>query len=199
MSPLRRTPEAISLAILLLAVALSGCGSDSSTATAPPLPPITKVVAVSLRSSAIHGSRLPALYTCDGRNISPPLTWGTVPPGIGELALFAVGIKPSRSGQLSKTVDWAMAGVSPSLHHLSAGQIPRGAFLEEASDGKKRYSICPAKGQTEHYEFALYALPPRVRATPAINGTGLLHNLTGKILQGRSPATGEFSATYTRP
>lgn len=186
-----RIRYAFSLVGLLLVAAFSGCG-ESPTAAVPPLPPITKVVAVPFRSSAIHG-RLPSLYTCDGKNISPPLAWGAVPPGIEELALYAVAVTP---GTLS--VEWAMAGVNPSLHHLSAGEVPSGAFLEEANDGQKRYSICPAKGQTKRYEFALYALPNRVRATPEISGATLLHNLTGQIPQGRSPATGRFSATYTR-
>ncbi len=188
------------LAVSLLAVALSGCGSSGAATkpAIPPLPPIKKVVAVSLRSAAVHGSRLPALYTCDGRDISPPLKWGAVPSDIQELALFAIDVTPSGSGRPANTIQWAMAGVSPTLRRLSAGEIPRGAFLVPDSDGKRRYSVCPAKGQTGRYEFALYALPPRVRVGPELSGARLLHNLTGKILGGRSPARGAFTATYTR-
>jgi hypothetical protein len=190
------------LAATLIALGLVGCGSSTDTAsrtgTTPRLPPITKVVAVRLTSSAIHGAKLPVVYTCDGRNVAPPLAWGTLPSDIEELALFAVNVTPSGSGQPAHTVEWAMAGVAPALHRMSAGEIPRGAFLVTGSDGKRRYSICPAKGQTERYEFALYALPPHVRAGPGISGVGLLHNLTGKILGGRSPARGAFTATYTR-
>jgi phosphatidylethanolamine-binding protein (PEBP) family uncharacterized protein len=183
-----------------MAVALSGCGAGAAgrKATNPHLPAITKVVSVSLRSAAVQRARLPALYTCDGRNVAPPLAWGALPSDIEELALFAIDVTPNRSSRPPLTVEWAMAGVSPKLRHLSAGEVPRGAFLVQDSDGKRSYSICPAKGQSERYEFALYALPPHVRAGPEISGVRLLHNLTGTNLGGRSPATGKFTATYTR-
>ncbi len=196
---MRRANTAMSLsALLLAAVALGGCGG-STTAHSLKLPPITKTVPVKLSSSAIHGTRLAALYTCAGRNISPPLSWGTVPSDVEELALFAVDVTRGKSGRLSGKITWAMAGVNPRLHSLRAGEIPRGAFLEQDSDGKTGYSICPAAGQTGHYEFELLALPPRIRASPALKSVALFHNLTGKIPQGRSPAAGVVSATYTRP
>jgi phosphatidylethanolamine-binding protein (PEBP) family uncharacterized protein len=195
---MRRTRDTISLAVLLLAVVLSGCGGDSEPAAKLPLPPITKVVGVSFASAAIRGAKLPAVYTCDGKDISPPLSWGALPSDIEELALFAVDVTPGATGPASRSVVWALAGVNPALRHLAAGEIPQGAFLEQSSDGKRRYSICPRRGQAARYEFALYALPPRVRADPSISGAALLDNLTGKDLQGRSPATGVFSVAYAR-
>jgi hypothetical protein len=155
-------------------------------------------ITVALRSSAIHGSTLPALYTCDARNISPPLSWSRVPSGVHELALFAIGTQRDRGGQVVRTVEWAMAGVQPGLRDLRAGEVPRGAFVLVASDGRGRYSICPPRGQTGRYTFALYALPRVARASAAISGAGLLHNLTESAAEYEAPVSGTFSVTYTR-
>src|SRR5512133_579902 len=35
-----------------------------------------------------HLASIPALYTCDGRNVSPPLEWSGVPAGTKSLALI---------------------------------------------------------------------------------------------------------------
>ena len=181
------------VAALLMAVALSGCGSSLAKSPATP-----SLVVVPLHSSAIHGTRLPARYTCDGQDISPPLTWGAVPAGVEELTLFTLGVTQVKNGRLLPRVEWAMGGLKPSLHRLSAGEIPRGAFLMPDSNGKRRYSVCPAKGKTAHYGFALYALPPNTRATARLEGEELLYNLTGPVAKDRAPAGGAFFATYSR-
>jgi phosphatidylethanolamine-binding protein (PEBP) family uncharacterized protein len=188
---MRRAQHAISVAALLAALALSGCGSVGTNG-AP------KAVNIPLTSSAIHGSQLSAAYTCDGRNISPPLTWGAVPSSVEELALFALEVGPSKAGRYTLTVDWAMAGVAPALHHLAAGELPRGAFVLEANDGKRRYSVCPARGTTARYEFALYALPSGVHAAPQLRSVSLLSNLSSSTPQTAAPADGAFLVRYTR-
>jgi phosphatidylethanolamine-binding protein (PEBP) family uncharacterized protein len=186
---------------LMTAAALAGCGGSSggggASTTLSGVEP--QNVAVTLASDAIHGGRLPALYTCDGRDVSPPLSWGAFPAGINEVALFVVGARRSKNGQALASIEWAMAGVKPGLRGLRAGEIPPGAFVLANSHGARRYSICPAKGSTKRYAFALYALPRTARASPAISGVQFLTNLTQTRVQADlSPAGGGFSVTYTR-
>jgi phosphatidylethanolamine-binding protein (PEBP) family uncharacterized protein len=184
-----RKTASTAIAILLTVLALTGCGSSATV----------KVAAVPLTSSAIQQSgRLPALYTCAGKNISPPLIWGTVPPIIQELALFALEYTPSPTGHYTLGIEWAIAGVNPALHHINAGELPRGAFDLKTSSGKPSYNICPPKGQTKHYEFALYAIPTGVRVSPELAATELLSNLTNPNPKLQSPATGTLTTTYTR-
>lgn len=46
-------------------------------------------MAFSIRSPAFApGASIPARYTCDGENVSPPLEWGDVPPEAESLALI---------------------------------------------------------------------------------------------------------------
>jgi phosphatidylethanolamine-binding protein (PEBP) family uncharacterized protein len=104
-------------------------------------------------------SELPAAYTCDGKDTWPELTWRGVPAKTAELALFAMSLKPVE-GKL--IFDWTVAGLDPSLTSIPAGRLPEGAVVGRNSFGKPGYTICPPKGSSETYIFALYALPKRV-------------------------------------
>lgn len=189
-------------ATLLSALILVACGttspSQSSKSTKPaqttqPTPTTKPVGAIQLSSPVITQAKIPARYSCDGANIAPPLQWGPVPPGITELVLFALDVQSN-----PPNIEWAMGGLKPTLHKLTAGALPSGAFLEQASDGKRHYSICPAKGKTGQYEFLVYALPIGLHASRNITGFSLLHNLTAATPEDRAPAEGGFNATYKR-
>ncbi len=202
---MRRLLEAISnatsvaSAVLLLAIMLAGCGSTGSASPgiSSSAASVKKGGVISLTSTAITGSEIPARYTCDGADISPPLKWGEVPSGTKELVLFALSPIPGGSGRNS-SIEWAMAGLKPELHKLTAGQLPSGAFLEQDSDGQRHYSICPPKGQTKRYEFVLYAVPPLVRVGRRINGLTLLENLSKGIPSDLADGEGTLFATYRR-
>jgi phosphatidylethanolamine-binding protein (PEBP) family uncharacterized protein len=179
--------------IVTASLMLSSCGGGSQS----PGPAI--VNSISLKSAAVAKGAIPSLYTCDGKDITPPLEWGAVPAGTDEIALLVIGASPERStGKSRFSVEWAVAGLNPALHALRAGKLPRGAHVGQASDGKRRYSICPAKGQSERYEFAVVAVPPDAQVVSEFSGISLLRDL----VQPRSPsaptATGTFFASYKR-
>src|SRR5271154_3790639 len=92
---MRRSSGLISCTMLLIALALAGCANTTSgTGSAQT---ITNVAKVQLKSSAISAQTLPAAYTCDGKNINPPLEWSTIPADTGELVLVAVGLTKAPS------------------------------------------------------------------------------------------------------
>jgi phosphatidylethanolamine-binding protein (PEBP) family uncharacterized protein len=118
------------------------------------------VADMSLQSPAIlaaNGSpgQLAATYTCDGNDSWPKLRWSGVPDGTAELILYAMSVQPVEE-QLF--VDWAVAGLDPSLEGIEAGQLPKGAIVGTNGFGKRGYDICPS-GTGEIYMFAIYALP----------------------------------------
>jgi phosphatidylethanolamine-binding protein (PEBP) family uncharacterized protein len=187
---MRRPLRTSSGAVLLLALALAGCSGSGSTAP--------KNITIPFKSSALADSSLPALYTCDGKNISPPVEWGAVPPATRELALFILGLTPTRGGYKT-SVEWAVAGVNPALHGLAAGKLPPGAHVGLASSGKRqRYSICPAKGKVKDYQFALYAIPPTITVAPKFIGYKLLQVIANPISSDRADGGGAFVASYKR-
>jgi phosphatidylethanolamine-binding protein (PEBP) family uncharacterized protein len=186
--------------MLAAALALAGCGSSSpssggSSSSATAAAAKAAVTEIPLKSPAITHRTIPATYTCDGRDVAPPLEWGSVPPATRELALFALGLKPTGvANRYSISVEWAVAGVKPALHRLAAGQLPPQAHLGRTSSGRTRYSICPARGTTVHYQFFVFAVPPSSTVPRSFEGRDLLRALTSIKTQ----VAGDLVASYTR-
>jgi phosphatidylethanolamine-binding protein (PEBP) family uncharacterized protein len=185
-----------SLSAVLVSALLAGCGSGSgSSTTAEAVPSIV------VKSAAVVHGVLPARYTCDGQDVFPPMEWGAVPAGASNLALFLVGFTPEPATKTYKvTVEWAVAGLNPALHRLTAGRLPAGAYVGLATGGKqRRYSICPERGQSVHYQFELYGVPRSLALSPQFTDESLLASLTSAHSSTRADAHGGFVALYKRP
>jgi phosphatidylethanolamine-binding protein (PEBP) family uncharacterized protein len=102
---------------------------------------------------------LPSRYTCEGKDVWPPLQWGGTPEGSEELILFAMSSQPVE-GKLFFA--WALAGIDAGLAEIEEGRLPPGAISGRNSFGKNDYSVCPASGGVETYVFALFALPQKL-------------------------------------
>jgi phosphatidylethanolamine-binding protein (PEBP) family uncharacterized protein len=188
---MRQPTKTALVSALLTALVLAGCGSGAST---------VKVAKVILSSPAFSNDTLPARYTCDGQNVSPPLEWGTVPKDVGSLALFVVSFTPGPAKTYSVAVQWALAGVNPALHRLAAGQLPRGAYLAVNAHGQpQRYSLCPKKGTTVQYQFELYGVPSSLGVSRDFSGLPVLDLLAYGRSGTRATAHGAFVAIYKRP
>lgn len=152
------------------------------------------VASLSLQSpsslpSAGGPQALPAQYTCDGKSTSPALRWQGVPQGTAELVLFAMSIQPVE-GKLF--FDWAVAGLSPELEEIEAGELPKGAVVGRNSFGKTDYEICP-EGGSETYMFTLFALPERLSPAAGFDPAALR-----KAVLDVSGNVGLLALSYTR-
>lgn len=183
-----RPTRAISIAVLLAALALTGCSSSSTP----------KSVTVQFKSPAVVDNKLSARYTCNGENVSPPLEWGKVPSTSRELALFMLALTPIQgTGGYRPTIVWGIAGVNPALHRLAAGELPPGAHIALTSTGKQAtYSVCPRKNNVITYQFALYAIPASLTVPPRFVGLNLLRLIANPESSYTSIAGGAFAATY---
>jgi Raf kinase inhibitor-like YbhB/YbcL family protein len=115
------------------------------------------VAALALTSPAFHaGGRIPARYTCDGRDISPPLRWLHAPQRTRSLAL-RLDDPDAPGGTFTHWTAWNLGGT----------RVGVGAKLRDQgsnSFGRVGYSgPCPPSGQTHRYVFKLYALDTRLR------------------------------------
>ncbi len=194
---MRRAAKAMSGAVITLALVVGGCGSSAVSSNPKP-------IKIPFKSPALVGESLPAVYGCDGKDIAPPLEWGAVPSTTKELALFVLGLKPNpttgknaRPGY-SFSVNWALSGINPSLHKLAAGEIPHGAHLGVVSNGKTRYSVCPARGKSQKFQFALYAVPAGVAIAPKFLALQILAYIANPESSTQARAGGEFVADYKR-
>ena len=150
---------------------------------------------MSLRSPAIAPGpeglgRLPATYTCDGEGSWPELHWTGVPASTAELILYAMSLQPVE-GKLF--VDWAVAGLDPSLTSIEAGRLPKGAITGTNSFGKRGYEICPPAGSGEIYMFAVYALPRALAPQKGFDARDLRRQILDV-----SGNVGLLPATYAR-
>jgi Raf kinase inhibitor-like YbhB/YbcL family protein len=148
-----------------LALALTGgaCGSSSSSSNpvgAPvptsPAPPASSLT-IRLSSPAFaDGGRIPAAFTCDGIDDSPPLRWSKIPAGTAQLALFMED--PGAAG--GPFTHWVVFGIPASVSSLARGRIPAGAIPGTTSFSQSHYGgPCPPTGDAAHrYVFTLYAL-----------------------------------------
>jgi Raf kinase inhibitor-like YbhB/YbcL family protein len=111
-----------------------------------------------LSSSAFHaGGTIPRRYTCEGRNVSPPLRWTAPPRGTRSFALTVTD--PDAPG--GTFVHWVAWGIAPSARSLGVGARPPHEGRNSA--GTVGYTgPCPPPGPAHRYVFRLYALDARV-------------------------------------
>jgi phosphatidylethanolamine-binding protein (PEBP) family uncharacterized protein len=191
---MRRSHAVISCAMFGLALALAGCGSSADSSEVS-----TTIAPISFTSPVMLKHAIPAVYTCDGKDLNPPLEWGKVPSGTSELLVMVVGLKPNANAtSFAVSAEWALAGISPTLRRLSPGQLPTGAHSGVATDGSHHYSICPAKGVNERYEFLLYAVPSSVTLGPNFEDISALALLSKPGTPHSGLAQGQLVALYKR-
>ena len=114
-------------------------------------------MAFTLSSPAFaNNAFMPIQYTCDGDNISPPLTWTDVPEGTVEFALLFED--PDAPG--GTLVHWVLFGIRPDLEGLEEGKAPPGALGGKNDYGRTDWSgPCPPIGKAHRFIFTLPEAP----------------------------------------
>jgi phosphatidylethanolamine-binding protein (PEBP) family uncharacterized protein len=165
-----------------------GGHTQSSPAPASTAPAPAGTIEVTIPTLLAENS-IPKRYTCDGANTSLPVHWSKVPPGTAELVMFVASVRPTPT-----FFNWAVAGLSPTSHGVSAGTLPPGAIVGRNSFGQVGYSICPPQGTVEeHYVLRLEALPRRLAVRPGFHPE-TLYREAERI----SKTVGLAGGTYTR-
>jgi len=100
-----------------------------------------------------NGGTIPSEFTCDGRNISPELSWKNVPAKTKSFALISED--PDASGGW---IHWLVYDIPNNVKEIEQNSLPTGSKQAENDFGKKTYGgPCPPSG-THRYFFRLYAL-----------------------------------------
>ena len=105
-----------------------------------------------------EGEMIPQEYTCDGKDISPPLAWTGVPAGTKSLALIA----DDPDAPVGTWVHWVAFNIPPDVTELPEA-IPTDALPTGGTHGTNSWrrpgygGPCPPGG-THRYFFKLYAL-----------------------------------------
>jgi Raf kinase inhibitor-like YbhB/YbcL family protein len=112
-----------------------------------------------LRSPAFkHGAKIPAKYTCDGENISPPLTISDVPSETKSLALIMEDPDVPKNIRKDGMWDhWVVFDMPGDLREIREGEEPEGTHGIGTGENLSYFGPCPP--DREHrYFFRLYAL-----------------------------------------
>ena len=148
-----------------------------------------------IKSSAFgSGEMIPAKYTCDGADVSPPLEWSESPAGTKSFALIC----DDPDAPMGTWVHWVIYDIPPAATMLAEGitrekDLPGGGTQGINDFRKIGYGgPCPPGG-THRYFFKLYALDAMLGLKPGITKDQLLTAMRGHIL-----AEAELMGTYRR-
>jgi Raf kinase inhibitor-like YbhB/YbcL family protein len=198
--------------IILFAVMLAGCSTSERQAsgdTAAAIgdtggnlsqsPPARSAMAVKLTSPAFApNGAIPAKYTCEGNDTSPPLEWSDVPAGTKSFVLIVDDPDAPDPAKPQRTyVHWVVYNIPANATALpenaTKSGLPSGA-LQGFNDFKKQAygGPCPPIGR-HRYFFKLYALDSDLTfgSTPA--KADLL-----KAMQGHVVGNVELIGTYEK-
>ena len=136
---------------------------------------------------------IPAQYTCDGDNISPPLRWDEVPGGTASLALIC----DDPDAPSGTWVHWVLFNIPVDQKELAENIAPADRLPNGIKNGRNDFNLmgysgpCPPSG-THRYFFKLYALDaPLDTVAPGVTKAELL-----KVMNDHTLAVGTLIGQY---
>lgn len=138
-----------------------------------------------LESSAFTANQLiPGTYSCDGKDLSPPLRWSAPPEGTKSLVLVVDDPDaPDRT-----FVHWLVYNLPPTTRELPEGLAHHPEVAGGGMQGRNdfdRYGYggpCPPSG-THRYFFKLYALDTELDLEPGATKSDVLKAMEGRVLE----------------
>lgn len=137
-----------------------------------------------IKSSAFkEGALIPAKYTCDNIDVSPPLEWSKGP---AETKTFAL-ICDDPDAPMGTYVHWVIFNIPGDIKELAENvpgtdRLKNGARQGKNDFGKTGYGgPCPPGG-THRYYFKLYALDKELDSVQGITKKDLLKEMAGHVL-----------------
>jgi len=143
-----------------------------------------------------HGAEIPAGYTCEGEDVSPPLTWSRVPAGAQSLALIVDDPDaPDPAAPRMTWVHWVVYNLPPDglPEGVAPADLPSGT--KEGINDWKRTGYggpCPPIGR-HRYFFKLYALDTVLPDLGSPDKARLLEAMAGHVLD-----QAELMGTYRK-
>ena len=148
-------------------------------------------------SSFTHQGTIPAKYTCEGSDTSPPLAWSGVPPSAKSLALIVDDPDaPDPKAPKMTWVHWVLYDVPPPELLAGRGRLPFAALRDEGraerleEDGVRR--ALPA-----HRTAPVLLQALRARHGPPNLGKPSKADLL-KAMEGHVVGTAEMVGTYQK-
>jgi hypothetical protein len=141
---------------------------------------------------------IPAEYTQDGQNISPPISWAGVPAQSRELVLV---VEDPDAPMINPVIHWMVYKIPAGTTALPPG-VPRGTVMSAPAGARQAKNYEKIEGYSgpkppvghgvHHYHFQLFALDETLSLNDPTKDDLL------KAMQGHVLAQGEMIGTYER-
>lgn len=132
-----------------------------------------------ITSSAFgHNQKIPSKYTCNGDNISPPLSFSEVPQNTISLVL----IMDDPDAPNGYWVHWVLFNIPPDTVELAENSSPLNAVKGTTSFGRTGYGgPCPPAGE-HRYFFKLFALDTSLNLDQKVTKEGMESAMKGHVI-----------------
>ena len=154
-------------------------------------------MAFTLASAAFReGAAIPAKYTCDGVDVSPPLGWSGAPVGTRSFALIA----DDPDAPAGTWVHWVLYNLPADVSELPENiakveSLDLGGARQGRNDFRRPGygGPCPPPGPPHRYFFKLYALDAPLKLKAGAQKRDVEAAMEGHVL-----ATAQLMGTYGR-
>ena len=139
-----------------------------------------------LKSSVFkNGETIPVKYTCDGDDISPPLSWSGAPAGTKSFVL----IMDDPDAPMGTWVHWVVYNIPANVTNLPEKVPPEEKLKDGTLQGKNSWGRigyggpCPPPPTGAHrYFFKLYAIDKVLSLGPGATKEKVLKAIEGHVL-----------------
>ena len=145
-----------------------------------------------------NGGNLPVDFTCDGKGVSPSLSWSNIPENAQSLVVIMDTIPgPLRPGEtdIGKHFYLTIFNIPTTVSSISAGVTNIGTFGQNFQGKKLGYTPPCSQGPgSKKYSIYLYALSSKL----TMSATDATENSLNAAMSGKIISTAEISVFYSR-
>jgi Raf kinase inhibitor-like YbhB/YbcL family protein len=159
--------------------AVAGCGAGGGDLHALP-PAGGRVTSITLTSRSFGANAtIPIDNTCDGKDLSPQLTWSSPPDGTKSLALLL------EDPDASSYTHWLVFNIPPETTQFAEGGDvePLGAKMGSNDAPDVRYAgPCPPRGELHRYVFHIFAVDTTLTLPEGVRRRAFALALNGHLI-----------------
>lgn len=145
---------------------------------------------ITITSAAFDaGKAIQPKYTCDGQDVSPPLSWTGVPSGTESLVL----ITEDPDAPIGTWIHWIIFDIPPQIEGLEEGISGVGIQGNNSWKENDYGGPCPPAGNTHRYYFQIFALDTVLGLQAGASKADVEAALNSHMI-----ARGQLVGTYSR-
>ena len=180
---------------ILLMLPFVFCGCEKEEKPSDSVKEEAEKMTIKVTSPAFEeGGMIPAKYTSDGENVSPPLNWEGVPEGTKSIAL----VSDDPDAPMGTWVHWVMWNIPVDVRELAENvppdvDLPDGSRQGVTDFGSHGYGGPSPPSGTHRYYFKIYALDTKLGVPSSSKKADLLKAMEGHVI-----AEGQLMGKYKR-